>query len=143
MVEFLQALLPDPDTKPQQPLLLPFGPDSPEYGWVWNILSNLPEDDLFTGFSEYASYVSWVRQTYPSRQYILPRKTWLRHPLGGSWGMRWAQLSHWGAFCCPTAWQHWVMWALGYDYYGFEVGHHGFCSFRSTAEADGTYGLHP
>jgi hypothetical protein len=111
-----------------------------KWSWVVKILSNLPADHLMMGFSEFASFVSWVKQTYPERQQILPRKTWRRQPVGGAWGIWLAVKSHPNGLCCPTRWQHALEQLLGLDYYGFELGHHKLCRFKELSIA-GTYGL--
>ena len=33
--------------------------------WPWNILRNIDPEYIGYGFSEYASYVSWMLQTHP------------------------------------------------------------------------------
>lgn len=142
MSSFLAALRPHPSHHSYITVTdAAFTRDSEQWSWIWNILEHLPDDDLFTGFSEYASYISWVQQNHPHRQHILGRKTWMRQPLGGKLGVWAAAASNWGWRCCPTKWQHWLMKAVGFVYYGMEAGHHGVCRFRQLAAKDGTYGL--
>jgi uncharacterized short protein YbdD (DUF466 family) len=122
MLEFLSAL--SPSAVPQS--------------WVGNILKTLPEDDLLHGFSEYHTYVSWVKQTHPETQYILGKKTWMRQPIGGEYGVRLAALLSGNGLCCPSTIQHWIQWLAGYHYYGFEIGHHQFCGWE---EIGSLYGI--
>ena len=129
-----------------KPLMLQFlhrlqSSSTDDFAWKQHILQSLPVDHLFTGFSEYASFISWVKQNHPERQFIMPRKTWMRQPLGGAMGVRLAAASHWSGACCPAGWQHWLQGQAGFAYYGFELGHHSFCRFRETAAARGTYGF--
>lgn len=111
-----------------------------QWSWVDNILASLPPDQLFQGFSEFASFISWVKQTYPDRQHILSKKTWRRQPAGGAWGIRLAAISHAHGLCCPALWQDALERLLGLTYYGFELGHHQLCRFHEVSSA-GTYGL--
>jgi hypothetical protein len=126
MIQFLEEL---------QPRL------SNDTSWVAHVLENLPEDELFTGFSEYASYISWVKQQHPEQQHILARKTWVRTPLGGWLGMWLASASQAEGLCCPTSWLHRLQYVAGLQYYGFELGHHKFCRFRAVSQHRGVYGL--
>jgi hypothetical protein len=106
--------------------------------WVDNILDHIPHDDIIQGFSEYASYVSWVKQQHPSTQHIMQKKTWLRNPVGGASGVRLAAAQRPDGLCCPSSWQHELQRWLAYDYYGFEVGHHDFCAWDKHPHS---YGL--
>lgn len=98
-----------------------------DFAWVRRVLENLSEEHLFQGFSEYASYVSWVRQTRPETQHVMTQKTWLRQPVGGQWGVALARATHPRGLCCPSALQLWLHRAMGYQYGGFEIGHHPVC----------------
>lgn len=111
-----------------------------EWSWVERILDSVPRAHLHQGFSEFAAYVSWVRQNHPERQRVLRRKTWRRQPLGGTLGVRQAAMSHPQGLCCPTTVQHALQRAAGLYYYGVELGHHAFCKFHERA-VNGTYGL--
>ena len=113
---------------------------SEPYSWVQNILSHLPEDDMFQGFSEYASYISWVKQHHPETQYIVARKTWLRQPVGGGLGVWVARMSRADGLCCPNSWQISAQRALGYQYNGFEIGHHPSCRWTDPQFKD-SYGI--
>jgi hypothetical protein len=55
------------------------------HSWPWAILAAIAPGDLQLGFSEYASYGSWVLQEHPGAQHIAASRTWLRWELGG-WG---------------------------------------------------------
>lgn len=106
--------------------------------WPQQILRSLPEEDLQHGFSEFHSYVSWVKRNHPGAICEAQRKTWARQPIGGKWGVR---LSAWltaGGFCCPTVVQHWVQWMVGFEYYGLEVGHDNLC--KDSAQSGDFYG---
>jgi hypothetical protein len=46
--------------------------------WPWNILAAAAPEDLELGFSEYASYNSWVQEHHPEAQHMLSRRTWVR-----------------------------------------------------------------
>eukprot|EP00892_Ulva_mutabilis_P008999 jgi/Ulvmu1/6471/UM003_0102.1 len=102
--------------------------------WQQHILRNLPEADLWHGFSEFHSYISWLKQQHPEEIAEAPRKTWLRQPVGGSWGIRAASWLTKGGYCCPTRLQHWVQWLAGLEYYGVEVGHHSWCATPAVGD---------
>lgn len=95
--------------------------------WPQQILRNLSEEDLWHGFSEFHSYISWVKQNHPEAIAEAERKTWSRQPVGGRWGVRMAAWLTKGGYCCPTRLQHRVQWLVGSQYYGLEVGHHDWC----------------
>jgi len=95
------------------------------------------------GFSEYSTYISWVKQHYPESQYILPSQRWRRDPLDIV-----NRLTHviggpsdaWQV-CCPQPWMLWLNWLIGFDYVGFEVATHhtsvsknlkAHCNFEET-----------
>lgn len=111
-----------------------------EWAWVERILDSVPDAHLHQGFSEYASYVSWVRQHHPARQHVLRRKTWRRQPLGSALGVWQGAASHPRGLCCPTGGQHALQRLAGVEFYGLELGHHAFCKFHER-DVNGTYGL--
>jgi hypothetical protein len=113
MVKFLDALCPNPTSEKS----------SNGCKWPENILKNLPEDDLNTGFSEYHSYVSFVKQNWPETQYEMKEVTWVRNPVGERVPKGWKD----NGLCCPTWWQHYHQWRAGYQYYGVEAGHAAQC----------------
>lgn len=111
MQRFLDALCPTPGDQA-----------STGCDWPGNILKHLPEDDLNTGFSEYHSYVSFVKQNWPETQYEVPEKTWVRNPVGDR-----GPFVREDGLCCPTWWQHNRQWWEGFEYYGLEAGHAAKC----------------
>jgi hypothetical protein len=100
--------------------------------WHTSILQNLPVAEISHGFSEYHSYVSFVKQNWPQTQYEMSRKTWMRQPLGGPLGVMLARMGTKGGLCCPTMWQHRLQSLAGYDYYGLEAGHHPECRWKDA-----------
>lgn len=94
--------------------------------WHDNILKNLPAADLQTGFSEYHSYTSFVKQNWPETQHELKKQTWRRDPTGDR-----GPFAKKDGLCCPTWWQHNRQWWLGYQYYGVEAGHDVSCRWTA------------
>ena len=59
--------------------------------WAAAILGSVPRDAVRLGFSEYASYASWVAANHPETVELAPARLWSRHPFGptlGSAGIR-------------------------------------------------------
>ena len=54
------------------------------------------------GFSEYASYNSFVRSRHPQSQRLAARKTWLRYGLGGEAALRAGRALSLSRLCCPS-----------------------------------------
>ncbi|GMH40270.1 hypothetical protein BSKO_08174 [Bryopsis sp. KO-2023] len=108
--------------------------------WVWRILDNLDPGFITTGFSEYASYVSWVKQNYPNSQHIMKRQTWLRHPIGGAYTIAMTKRFNGNGLCCPVKSLTGVMKLLGFQYMGFEIGHVRACQYTNAKYRDG-YGI--
>lgn len=112
--------------------------------WARAILASLNPDHLDLGFSEYASYASWVATHHPETVEVVPHRAWTRHPLGpmlGSFGIR--ILSRWSpapGLCCPSAFAVRAMKLLGYQYGGFEAGHVRSCGYDAP-EHERAYGL--
>ena len=112
--------------------------------WARAILASLNPDRLDLGFSEYASYASWVATHHPETVEVVPHRAWTRHPLGpmlGSFGIR--ILSRWSpapGLCCPSAFAVRAMKLLGYQYGGFEAGHVRSCGYDAPEHAR-AYGL--
>ena len=112
--------------------------------WARAILASLNPDHLDLGFSEYASYASWVATHHPETVEVVPHRAWTRHPLGpmlGSFGIR--ILSRWSpapGLCCPSAFAVRAMKLLGYQYGGFEAGHVRSCGYDAPEHAR-AYGL--
>jgi hypothetical protein len=95
------------------------------------------------GFSEYASYASWVAARHPETVDVQAHRRWSRHPLGpmlGTFGIR--VLSFWSPspnerLCCPSAFAVRAMKLLGYAYGGFEVGHVPSCGYDAPEHDEG------
>jgi len=112
--------------------------DSP---WVWSVLNALPRDWLHVGFSEYASYNSWILYNYPESIHEMPKKTWSRYPIGGSKvGMPLLAYLSENKLCCPEDIMINVMTKLKYQYFGVEIGHHPVCQYNHPRFKDG-YGI--
>eukprot|EP00873_Tetraselmis_striata_P021307 jgi/Tetstr1/441571/TSEL_029800.t1 len=109
-------------------------------GWVWRILDAVEAEHVTQGFSEYASYVSWVHQRYPETQVMASRRTWLRYPVGGRPAIRFFRLFQPGMLCCPSALHLWATALMGYTYTGYEIGHMAACGYSDGAN-QGAYGL--
>ena len=114
--------------------------------WARAILAALDPRALDLGFSEYASYASWVATHHPETVEVAPHRTWTRHPLGptlGSFGIRilrrWSPVPN---LCCPSAFAVRAMKLLGYRYAGFEAGHVGSCGYDRPEHAR-AYGVVP
>lgn len=108
--------------------------------WVWQILDSLNPDDIEIGFSEYASYASWVMQNYPDSQHILQKHTWRRHPVGGAGAVSLTRFFRRDGLCCPNFSSTKIMQILGYQYVGFEIGHVASCKFSDAKYSNG-YGI--
>ncbi|KAG2446688.1 hypothetical protein HYH02_008254 [Chlamydomonas schloesseri] len=108
-------------------------------GWVWRILSAVEPSSADLGFSEYASYISWVRQRYPASQQLAESKTWIRHPFGQG-TVKLLRLLRTDRCCCPSAWLLRLVRLLGFVYTGYEVGHIEECRYSEPQYA-ASYGL--
>eukprot|EP00210_Caulerpa_lentillifera_P008596 g8200.t1 len=108
--------------------------------WVWSVLNALPEQRLHMGFSEYASYASWILTHHPDSVYVENKKTWSRYPVGGTIGM--ALLAYWSEdkLCCPQTTMVKTMQNLGYQYFGMEIGHQQACRYDNDKFVNG-YGI--
>ncbi|GIL88844.1 hypothetical protein Vretimale_16944 [Volvox reticuliferus] len=107
--------------------------------WVWRILGAVDPRSADLGFSEYASYISWVRQHYPQSQILAPRKTWVRHPFGQT-AVRLMRLIRADQCCCPSRLMLQLLRTAGYVYTGYEVGHISECRYDAPEHAK-SYGL--
>ncbi|CAD7697958.1 unnamed protein product [Ostreobium quekettii] len=108
--------------------------------WVWRILDSLDDNAIDTGFSEYASYISWVKQNYPESQHIMGKQTWRRDPLGGAKAVTAGTRYREDKLCCPMEWSLSLMRFLNYQYVGFEIGHYGECHYTDRRYDKG-YGV--
>lgn len=91
--------------------------------WVDVIMDSLPPQHLDMGFSEYASYISFVRYRHPNSQHLAPTRSWLRYGLGGQAAIR---LRRWLSpyrLCCPSRHLLLLSRLLGYTYSGLDIGH--------------------
>ena len=75
------------------------------------------------GFSEYASYVSYMIQNHPDEVKVKRRRTWTRYPPGASLGVAALKLISPNHLCCPTDSFLKLVKPLGYEFMGFEIGH--------------------
>ncbi|EFJ41541.1 hypothetical protein VOLCADRAFT_107627 [Volvox carteri f. nagariensis] len=107
--------------------------------WVWRILGAVEPRYADLGFSEYASYISWVRQHYPQSQRLASRKTWVRHPFGQR-TVSLLRLLRTDRCCCPNGMLLWLLRLLGLVYTGYEVGHIPECRYDASEHAM-SYGL--
>ncbi|CAD7699722.1 unnamed protein product [Ostreobium quekettii] len=108
--------------------------------WVWRILDSIDPKFVETGFSEYASYVSWVKQNYPESQHVLKRRTWRRNPLGGKLAIIAGMYFRSDGLCCPMEWAVRLMRFFNYQYVGFEIGHYHVCGYTDERHDKG-YGV--
>ena len=111
--------------------------------WAAAILGSVPRDAVRLGFSEYASYASWVAANHPETVELAPARLWSRHPFGptlGSAGIRVARGLRSDGLCCPTANVVRAMKFLGYRYAGFEIGHVDACGLDDPKHSD-AYGV--
>jgi hypothetical protein len=111
--------------------------------WAAAILGSVPRDAVRLGFSEYASYASWVAANHPETVELAPARLWSRHPFGptlGSAGIRVARGLHSDGLCCPTTNVVRAMKFLGYRYAGFEIGHVDACGLDNPKHRD-AYGV--
>ncbi len=91
--------------------------------WAAAVLCALPSSALHLGFSEYASYASWVQARAPGDAALAPRREWTRHPLGSVWAVAATRAAHPARRCCPTRRLLAATAAQGWLYTGFEAGH--------------------
>ncbi len=108
--------------------------------WVEAILRALPPDDIPMGFSEYASYASWLLEEHPDAVYVMPKKTWRRYPIGGIRTLSAIRYLSKEGLCCPPETLLAIMQAMKYQYSGFEAGHNEQCRYNDPKYADG-YGV--
>ncbi len=107
--------------------------------WATAILSSLDRKDLKLGFSEYASYASYVATRHPERVYTQPKKTWSRAS-GGKLGISLQRLINHDGLCCPGPSVLALMKSRGFNYVGHEIGHVEGCKYNSP-EHEQSYGL--
>ena len=103
------------------------------------VLDAVGRERIHKGFSEYASYASWVRQQHPEAMRLQP-KNWQRHPPGGRYFVSLQRILHPSGLCCPSRYLLDLMRARGNVFMGFEIGHDGFCQYNHPRHAE-SYGL--
>lgn len=114
--------------------------------WAAAVLCALDAEHLHTGFSEYASYASWVADTQGHKGGIVyvPPGAWTRHPFNWRTALVFSRGWHPTGLCCPTR-------ALAanaakakrgkWEYTGFEVGHHArLCGYNRRTHGHHGYG---
>ncbi|KAG2489521.1 hypothetical protein HYH03_011972 [Edaphochlamys debaryana] len=147
LLEFLAELSVDPPPTPPARgqaaaavnVAPPPGTPAKPLAWVWRILSAVDPGSADLGFSEYASYISWVRQRYPHSQRMATKKTWVRHPFGQR-TIKLLRLLRADQCCCPPSWLLRLLKSMGFVYTGYEVGHIDECRY-SDPEYVTSYGL--
>eukprot|EP00899_Mesostigma_viride_P006898 jgi/Mesvir1/16209/Mv08468-RA.3 len=100
--------------------------------WASAILDVAARDPttLHLGFSEYATYASFMLNRHPDEVTVRAQKTWTRHPLGG-YGVVPDATGH----CCPTRLVLLLSSLLGNEYTGFEVGHYSYCNISAMTQS--------
>ena len=121
-------------------LLREFEGEAGRDSWPWNIIRSIDPDYLGYGFSEYASYVSYMIQNHPDEVKVKRRRTWTRYPPGASLGVAALKLISPNHLCCPTDSFLKLVKPLGYEFMGFEIGHSSLCGYHDKAHEE-SYGL--
>ena len=123
MEEMLDVMESDETNKYLQDRLPKYLKIEPGTRWAWNILSSIPSEVLNIGFSEYASYASWVIKHHPGSIDIQSRQTWSRYaPLQ-------VFPSPFRNSCCPTEEDvKYIKEKTTLEFVGFEFGHIFYCN---------------
>jgi hypothetical protein len=108
--------------------------------WPWNILRSVDPDYIGYGFSEYASYVTWMLHNHPNEVRVKDSRTWSRYPPGASLGVTALMVISPNHLCCPTDFFLSLVKPLGYEFMGFEIGHSSMCGYHKK-EYETSYGL--
>jgi hypothetical protein len=119
MLSFLQPNLYQPNPTSSSSKSSTSLPESKILSWPWKILkavSNIDPEWQHMGFSEYFTYISWVRSRHPETQHVLPTQVWKRYP------DRPPVLNADGN-CCPSEQDLCEEAKLGTQYLGWELGH--------------------
>lgn len=85
--------------------------------WQENVVAHVDDANVYTGFSEYATYGSWMVKKHASEAYVKPRVTWIRN-------LEWEIPK--SDPCCPEDVHFDGFFAksrYGVNYVGVEVGH--------------------
>ena len=107
--------------------------------WVTAILQSLDRKDLKLGFSEYASYASYVAKNHPEEVVVEPRKNWARAS-GGKLGISFQRWLSKDGLCCPGPSVLALMKGRHFEYVGHEIGHVESCRYNAP-EHEFSYGL--
>lgn len=107
--------------------------------WAQAILQSLDKKDLILGFSEYATYASYVAQFHPEAVQDATRKNWARAS-GGKLGISIQRLINHDGLCCPGPGVLGLMKSRHFDYVGHEIGHVDACQYNAPEHAV-SYGL--
>lgn len=107
--------------------------------WAQAILQSLDKKDLILGFSEYATYASYVAQFHPEAVQDETRKNWARAS-GGKLGISIQRLINHDGLCCPGPGVLGLMKSRHFDYVGHEIGHVDACRYNAPEHAV-SYGL--
>jgi len=107
--------------------------------WAQAILQSLDKKDLILGFSEYATYASYVAQFHPEAVQDETRKNWARAS-GGKLGISIQRLINHDGLCCPGPGVLGLMKSRHFDYVGHEIGHVDACQYNAPEHAV-SYGL--
>ena len=112
--------------------------------WAAAILCAVDPRHVHMGFSEYASYASWVAETrgrHTGDVAVIPSGAWTRHPFNWRLAVIMSRGAHPSGLCCPTRALLANAAAKGWEYTGFEVGHHArLCSYHRRRHAHEGYG---
>ena len=107
--------------------------------WATAVLQSLNRKDLTLGFSEYATYASYVVDNHPSEVSVESRKKWARAS-GGKLGISFQRWINHDGLCCPGPGVLALMKSRRFDYVGHEIGHVESCRYDSP-EHEFSYGL--
>ena len=107
--------------------------------WATAVLQSLNRKDLTLGFSEYATYASYVVDNHPSEVSVESRKKWARAS-GGKLGISFQRWINHDGLCCPGPGVLGLMKSRRFDYVGHEIGHVESCRYDSP-EHEFSYGL--
>ena len=121
-------------------LLIQFEQGKGRDSWPWNILRAIDPEYIGYGFSEYASYVTWMLHNHPDEVEVKPRRTWSRYPPGASLGVTALMIISPNHLCCPTDFFLSLVRPLGYEFMGFEIGHSHMCGYDKK-KYELSYGL--
>ena len=112
----------------------PGAPSAPAgLNWPWRILATVQPGykNVLVGFSEFTTYVSWVKQRYPDTLAEMSHKDW-----GRITPRKATREALYADNCCPTAkFLHLVAMKRTWAYLGWELGHSTECGEVGTSSA--------